>query len=53
MTGATAADAGRRGIHLGRFVNIMSAHIESWYLRAIDRDGSKPVQELSSAEKQQ
>ena len=49
----TAPTAGRRGVHLGRFLNIMSAHVESWYLRAIYRNGSKSVQELSSAEKQQ
>jgi len=52
-TGSAAADAGRRGIHLGRFFNIMSAHLESWCLRAIYRNGSKPVQALSSDEKQQ
>ena len=46
MTAATA-----HGIHLGRFFNIMSAHLESW--RAIYRNGSKPVEELSAAEKQQ
>jgi ribonucleoside-diphosphate reductase alpha chain len=49
---AAAAGAGRRGIHC-RFFNIVSAQLESWYLRAIDRNGSKPVQALSSEEKQQ
>ena len=49
----TAATAGRRGIHLGRFFNIVSAQVESWCLRAIYRDGSKPVQALSVAEEQQ
>ena len=46
MTAATE----RRGINLGRFLNLMSAHVESW--RAVYRNGSKPVQ-VSSAEKQE
>jgi ribonucleoside-diphosphate reductase alpha chain len=58
MTAATAAaDSGRRGIHLGRFLNIMSAHLEIWRLnlRAVvyNRDDSKRVQSFGSAEKQQ
>jgi ribonucleoside-diphosphate reductase alpha chain len=59
MTAPTAAaDAGRRGIHLGRFFNnIMSAHLGSWRLHlkavAIYRDGSQRVQAVSTAEKQQ
>ena len=56
-TGEAAADGGRRRIHLGRFLNIMSAHFESWRLslKAVvyNREGSKRVQSLSSAEKQQ
>src|SRR5262249_743566 len=58
MTAATAAaDSRRRGFHLGRFLNIMSAHLESWRLnlRAVvhNREGLKRVQSLGSAEKQQ
>jgi ribonucleoside-diphosphate reductase alpha chain len=58
MTAATAAaDSGRRSIPFGRFLNIMGARLEIWRLslKAVvaNREGSRHVQSLSSAENQQ
>ena len=58
MTTATAAaDSGRRGISFGQFLNLMGARLEIWRLSlkavAYNREGSKHIQSLSSAENQQ